>query len=101
MTGFSGHCQGLLGLTQLDIHEMAHSSSDAAQLLQELNALHSREVAASLWPEHRQQACKLIIHSMRVCANMLKSLRKYARLHASPHEMTCAMSCRGLASTCW
>ncbi len=40
------HPQGLLGLTQLDIYEMAHSNNDAAQLLSELNALHSREVAA-------------------------------------------------------
>ncbi|CAK0783737.1 hypothetical protein CVIRNUC_006936 [Coccomyxa viridis] len=35
--------QGLLELTQLDIYEMARSKSDAARLLDELYALHSRE----------------------------------------------------------
>ena len=39
--------QGLLELTQLDIYEMARSKSDAARLLDELYALHSREVS---WP---------------------------------------------------
>ena len=42
--------QGLLGLKQLDIYEMANSGSDAAHLLSELNALHSREVASCPGP---------------------------------------------------
>lgn len=43
----SASAQGLLELTQLDIYEMARSKSDAARLLDELYALHSREVG---WP---------------------------------------------------
>ena len=53
MSRVSWCCQGLLGLTQLDIHEMAHSNNDAAQLLSQLNALHSREVAAYLGLTHK------------------------------------------------
>ena len=45
--GSSASAQGLLELTQLDIYEMARSKSDAARLLDELYALHSREVG---WP---------------------------------------------------
>ena len=53
--------QGLLGLKQLDIYEIAHSKSDAARLLSEIDALHSREVAATSGPYTVSSASRCFI----------------------------------------
>ncbi len=72
------HWQGLLGLTQLDIYEMAHSNNDAAQLLSELNTLHSREVAAPLC--HHYALWKTLRTSLPLAFSM-RAYRDCSQVH--------------------